>query len=369
MNKELLSKHVARFVEKTRNAPDSFKEKFSERVEQVKVYQTWTKERLCAMNEGDLHKYIKPLWAMLMWGNKEYAVNRAIKNNGMDKLRNNLADLVWGNDLIGKRWDRFRDTITNIGPAMMSEILCKTHPEQYALWNRRAYIGLHYLGVEKLPRHSYQITGAMYERICKLCQEIAKELQSSGYSDHTLLAVDYFIYEELQDVDNPSSLGKKGEVEGADQSSTGVDANTFLPEPSKFVHNDTRDMLRDIGQWLGFDTATEKKIAAGAVVDTLWEAKIGNMGRITYVFEVQTRGNIDSLLVNLQKAMNNPAVQGVVAVSDAKQLEKIRAHSHGIPALTQNLKFWDYEEVAKIHEALSEVNESINKLGLVPEGF
>jgi len=38
-----------------------------------------------------------------------------------------------------------------------------------------------------------------------------------------------------------------------------------------------------------------------------------------------------------------------------------------IPPLTQNLKFWDYEEVARIHESLSSVNESINQLGLVPE--
>ena len=55
--------------------------------------------------------------------------------------------------------------------------------------------------------------------------------------------------------------------------------------------------------------------------------KVGNMGRILYVFEVQTKGSIDSLLINLFKALNNPAVQGVVAVSDREQLEKIKKHS------------------------------------------
>jgi hypothetical protein len=367
MNKELLSERIRLFAEKAENSPEMFKTEFSERAELVKEYQTWTADRLRSMNEDDLYSYIAPLWAMLMWGNKHHVVNKAIANNGMDVLRENLADLVWGVDPIAERWDRFRNNVKNIGPAMMSEILCKTHPDQYALWNRRAYIGLDYLGVKDLPRHSYQITGAAYERICELCRELSLELKASSYGDSTLLAVDYFIWEELQVVDNLNSV-----TDGGNGAATVLDESTdktITAGSTKFVHNDTRDMLRDIGDWLGFDADTEKKVAAGAVVDTVWEATVGNMGRTIYVFEVQTKGSIDSLLVNLQKAMNNPAVQGVVAVSDAKQLDKIRSHSEGIAALTQNLKFWDYEEVARIHEALSSVNESINRLGLVPEGF
>jgi hypothetical protein len=35
---------------------------------------------------------------------------------------------------------------------MMSEILCHVHPAACMLWNRRAYVGLNYLGVPDLPR-------------------------------------------------------------------------------------------------------------------------------------------------------------------------------------------------------------------------
>jgi hypothetical protein len=93
------------------------------------------------------------------------------------------------------------------------------------------------------------------------------------------------------------------------------------------------------------------------------------MGRVMYVFEVQTRGSINSLILNLLKSLNNPAVQGVVAVSDGKQLDKIKSHAQAVKDLSDKLKCWDYENVLKVHEDLAFVNESINKLGLVPEGF
>jgi hypothetical protein len=138
---------------------------------------------------------------------------------------------------------------------------------------------------------------------------------------------------------------------------------------STFIHNEIRDKLADVGSWLGFKSQIEVKVSDGSKVDTIWESTIGNMGRVIYVFEVQTKGSIDSLLVNLLKALNNPAVQGVVAVSDAEQLEKIHKHAALVGELAKKLKYWDYKNVLEIHEALSMVNESINGLGLVPQGF
>ena len=101
----------------------------------------------------------------------------------------------------------------------------------------------------------------------------------------------------------------------------------------------------------------------------MWEATIGNMGRVIYVFEVQTKGSVDSLMLNLLKSLNNPAVQGVVAVSDSKQLEKIRDHATDVRDLRDKLRYWDYEDILKVHESLEYVNATINNLGLVPQGF
>ena len=49
------------------------------------------------------------------------------------------------------------------------------------------------------------------------------------------------------------------------------------------------------------------------------------MGKAIYVFEVQSKGWIDSLILNLKKAQSNAAVQAVVAVADEEQLAKIKS--------------------------------------------
>jgi hypothetical protein len=232
------------------------------------------------------------------------------------------------------------------------------------LWNRRAYVGFDYLGIEELPRYNYQMTGKKYVELSEQAKKIAEILKDSGMPEVNLLTVDYLIWDELQVVDNLSKIHEKAKTLKDEIPPSAVDK-----EISTFIHNEIRDKLAAIGQWLGFQSRTEIKVADGSKVDTIWEATIGNMGRVIYVFEVQTKGNIDSLIVNLLKALNNPAVQGVVAVSDAVQLEKIRKHAKEVPSLGAKLKCWDYETVLETHDALEMVNETINSLGLVPQGF
>ena len=175
--------------------------------------------------------------------------------------------------------------------------------------------------------------------------------------------MDYVIWEELQVEDNLSKISTKKKVTGAQEEKV-VESGV-----SKFIHDEIKDKLRDIGEWLGLEAKTEQRVAEGSKVDTIWEATIGNMGRVIYLFEVQTKGSIDGLIVNLLKSLNNPAVQGVVAVSDRHQLETIKRHAQDVKELRDKLKYWDYEEVLRVHEGLAFVNESINRLGLVPRGF
>lgn len=133
-------------------------------------------------------------------------------------------------------------------------------------------------------------------------------------------------------------------------------------------NNDIRDKIADIGRFLGFSAEVEKKIAIGAIVDTVGEVTIGNMGHVIYVFEVQTSGSIDSPILNLDAVKNNKAVQGIIAVTDQKQIEKIKKEIATL-SIKEEVKFWDYEEVLKVHESLQFANESINNLGLTPLGF
>lgn len=361
MNHSLLRKHIQKFVQASKQDPQEFNQHLKERLDFTTYYQQFTHDRILAMTPEETYEYISKLWAMLIWGNKHYVVDKIIEDNGLSNFRKHLANLVWGNSDIAERWDSFRSEIKGMGPAMISEILCKTHPDEFMLWNRRAYVGLNYLSVSNLPRYDYQLTGKVYNSLCKVCKEVASELRSAGFSDTTLFAVDYFIWSELQVEDNLSKIYSKKDSDEAPE---------IEPvETSRFVHDDIRDKLRDIGQWLGFTAKIEQKVSEGSKVDTIWEATIGNMGRVIYVFEVQTKGSIDSLILNLLKSLNNPAVQGVVAVSDKQQIEKIKNYVQDVKDLKDKLRYWDYEEISKIHESLEYVNASINNLGLVPQGF
>jgi len=359
VNRNLLRKHITSFMDKLNKGTLKQEYSLDNRKERTAYYQSWTKERLLTMTEDDFYEYMAKLWAMLVWGNKRYYTDKVIKDNGFDHLKKQLAEFVWGDNKIESRWDTFRKKVKGLGPAMMSEILCNSHPDKHIIWNRRAYVALNHLGAEGLPRYDYQLNGKMYSHLTSICKSVGDEMVKAGLEGVDFLLVDNLIWEELQVENKLSEIHKAGEKP----------VEVFPPDTSDFKHNDIRDKLADIGQWLGFMTYTEKKVAEGSKVDTIWEATIGNMGRIIYVFEVQTKGSIDSLVLNLLKSLNNPAVQGVVAVSDSGQLGTIERHASGIGNLAKKLRYWDYEEVLQIHESLQRVNETINKLGLVPQGF
>ncbi len=365
MNTDLLRKHIKEYVQHIQKDKLLHEQYIAERQERTDYYQSWTVERISSMNEEEFYEYISKLWAMLIWGNKKYVIDKLIAENGFKKVKDELAELVWGKQTVKDRWDHFRQEVKGIGWAtMMSEILCHTHPNDCMLWNRRAYDGLRFLGVSNLPHFDYQQTGQKYCELSGVAKEIAKEMRELGIPGVNLLTVDYFLCHELQFEENLSQIHEKPKRLEIESEVEQVDATT-----SEFIHDEVKEKLRDIGLWLGFKSETEKKVAVGLKVDTVWESTIGNMGRVIYVFEVQTGGSIDSLIINLLKALNNPAVQGVVAVSDAVQLAKIKEHAAGVSGLHEKLKYWDYKEVLHVHESLESVNESINSLGLVPKGF
>ncbi|MCM8782118.1 MAG: hypothetical protein NC828_03610 [Candidatus Omnitrophica bacterium] len=198
MNKEVLKKHIEAFKEKVEQERARYQKDWEERLNIVKFYQGFTKEKILAMTEEDIYAYIAPLWAMLIWGNKRYVVDKVVSKNGLNNFRERLAELIWGEQDIVERWNSFRGNVIGLGPAMISELLCKTHPDKFAIWNRRAFVGLNYLGVRNLPRYDYQMDGERYKHICNVELEIASEFRKSGLEDFSLLAVDYFIWEELQ---------------------------------------------------------------------------------------------------------------------------------------------------------------------------
>lgn len=352
MNKTKYLKYIEEYKKKSDSI--EFDNERKERRKLCKDIQAFDKKRLLEACESDLIEMMKPLWAILMWGNREKHISKIIKENGLEYLRKKLANLLYGSESLEVRWDDFRKNVKGMGPAIMSELLCKTYPDQFILWNVKAVNAFKALGIEVPNYHS--LDGTSYVNLSEKGKElisIAKEHDNKDIDN--FLSLDYFFWKELQNTEE-RPIPKTPEGKEA-------------KKQKEFVHNDIRDKIMEIGEFLGFESKVEVTIAAGAKVDALWQASIGNMGIVIYVFEVQTSGSIDSLVLNLMKAKTNKAVQGIVAVTDEVQIEKIKKEIDSLPQIRDEVKFWNYEDVISTHTSLTSAMESINGLGLVPDGM
>ena len=358
MNQIKLSSAIDESLKKRKANAAYYEENWSERKERKEYYQSFTRDRLLAMTEDQFLEYVSKLWSMLIWGNKKYVVDKMIADNGFTALKNRLAELLYGTTPIEKRWDVFLKSIKGMGPATISELLTYVNPHEYAIFNTTTTLCYSYLDIPDMPKYNYQYTGKKYVEVCTIAKEIARELKKSSAEDCDLLAVDYFLWDEILPL--AEKKAPEAPVSGPKKPATVSD--------SKSLHDEIKEKLVAIGELLGFDSRSEVKIAAGAVVDAVWEAKIGNMGKAIYVFEVQSKGSIDSLILNLKKAQSNAAVQAVVAVADEEQLAKIIRESSGVID-EKTLRTWDSEDVLAVYDSLVRAHESINKLALVPESF
>lgn len=359
MNTQKLNSAISEFTKKKKSNAAYYEENWAERKERKEYYQSFTKDKLLAMTEEEFLEYISKLWSMLIWGNKKYVVDKLIADNGFATLKKQLAELLFGTSSIEKRWDVFLKSIKGMGPATISELLTYANPQEYVIFNKTTILCYGYLDIPDMPKYNYQYTGKKYAEVCEIAKEIAAELKNSGAEDYDLLAVDYFMWDEIL----PHAEKKSHETPVAPEVKKLVTVND-----SKSLHDEIKEKLVAIGELLGFDSRSEVKITTGAVVDAVWEAKIGNMGKAIYVFEVQSKGSIDSLILNLKKAQSNAAVQAVVAVADEEQLAKIIRESAGVID-EKSLRTWDSEDVLAVYDSLVRAHESINKLALVPESF
>lgn len=359
MNTQKLNSAITEFMKKKKSNAAYYEENWAERKERKEYYQSFTKDKLLAMTEEDFSEYISKLWSMLIWGNKKYVVDKLIADNGFTLLKKQLVELLYGSNHIEKRWDVFLKSIKGMGPATISELLTYSNPQEYVIFNKTTILCYGYLDIPDMPKYNYQYTGKKYSEVCNIAKEIAAELKKSGAEDYELLAVDYFMWDKIL----PFAEKKAPETTDIPTSKKPVNVND-----SKSLHDEIKEKLVAIGELLGFESRSEVKITTGAVVDAVWEAKIGNMGKAIYVFEVQSKGSIDSLILNLKKAQSNAAVQAVVAVADEAQLAKIISESSGVID-EKSLRTWDSEDVLAVYDSLVRAHESINKLALVPESF
>lgn len=346
MNKEILYKSLNKYfsdLSKTQSLSD-----LNERNERENFYRSYTYEKIINMDEDEFYEYISKLWAMIIWGNKHYIIDKYISDNGFDHLKKSIANLLYGSEPIEQRWDNFKDNIKGFGPAMMSELLCYVNPNEYMIWNTTAANAYKNLEIKGIPKHNYQITGKKYVEFTRYSKEIQELILEKYNRQENLLFVDYFFWDCLREVPE-------------DKDENTVKADTVVN--NKSYHNEIVDYIKNIGTLLGYNTNLKGNIKdSGKIADAVWEFNVGNLGKIKYVFEVQDSGSIDSLIVSLMNASQDISVQAVVAVSDEEQINKIKKHCNNIKDnFNGKLKFWNINEIEKAYSELSSSMEIINK--------
>lgn len=346
MNKEILYKSLNKYfsdLSKTQSLSD-----LNERNERENFYRSYTYEKIINMDEDEFYEYISKLWAMIIWGNKHYIIDKYISDNGFDHLKKSIANLLYGSEPIEQRWDNFKDNIKGFGPAMMSELLCYVNPNEYMIWNTTAVNAYKNLEIKGIPKHNYQITGKKYVELTKYSKEIQEVILEKYNRQENLLFVDYFFWDCLREVPE-------------DKDENSVKADTVVN--NKSYHNEIVDYIKNIGTLLGYNTNLKGNIKdSSKIADAVWEFNVGNLGKIKYVFEVQDSGSIDSLIVSLMNASQDISVQAVVAVSDEEQINKIKKHCNNIKDnFNGKLKFWNINEIEKAYSELSSSMEIINK--------
>jgi hypothetical protein len=134
-------------------------------------------------------------------------------------------------------------------------------------------------------------------------------------------------------------------------------------EDYDFDHDEIVEKLVELGNGLGFEAESEKPIAKGARIDVVWRARIANLGIVSYVFEVHRGGQIDSLILNLQRAKNDPTVQKLVVVANTKDLKRIGEEISSLSEdFRKSIAYIEAKDVEKAYDLLKELNTIIRKL-------
>jgi len=317
-----------------------------------------SEENIEKLTEPDFRKIIASLYAFAGWRNKDYVADRVLADKGIEVVKSELRGLLHGKGPFSERYDHFTRNVRGLGPAGLTEILAFFNPLEYGIWNEVSRKALEFLDLgDELQTRKYRITGSEYEKFNNALKEIYREIKPTFEKLETieeaidLLLVDLFLYYICEEV-YPASIF--------------VERRTVISEDYDFDHDEVVEKLVELGNGLGFEAESERLIAKGARVDVIWCAKIANLGVVSYVFEVHKGGSIDSLILNLQRAKNNPTVQKLVVVANTKDLRKIKEEVSSLSEdFRKSLAYLEAKDVEKAYNLFVKLNAIIGRLELV----
>lgn len=119
---------------------------------------------------------------------------------------------------------------------------------------------------------------------------------------------------------------------------------------TKLSHQDIQEMICKIGEILGFFAEKEFEY-----YDVIWRESITNQ-RISHVFEVQSKGNIDSAFAKLKRAFDAQRSKPFLILSSERDTNRAaKSLSREFRELETVITILSFAELRKIHENLSAI--------------
>lgn len=149
------------------------------------------------------------------------------------------------------------------------------------------------------------------------------------------------------------TLTKKG-IEAANEETSGIIINKS--ENVSLSHVEIQQMIYEIGEILGYFSALEFEY-----YDVIWRENAKSL-RISHVFEVQSKGNIDSAFAKLKRAFDAQRSKPFLVLAserDTKRAQKSLALE--FRELENVITILSFVELRKIHENLKAIGEFLPK--------
>jgi len=289
--KENIKQYIGNFKEFIKTSKGLEWEK--DRKYKTELIQTLlSKEHVLSLSEAEFDKIIKALWATDFWSNKDYLVRKLLKDNMLQRLREELKELIFGAEPLEERFDRFKSSVKGLGPSSITEILLFSSPTSYCLWNDKPKNVLPFLKIKLLPEKVYkhQIDGNDYAKCNAVLSLVKNELNKSGFENADFVDVDFFLAFVFYEV-----LEKQPKPEPEEKICKSHLPRIEMPnlEPDKMVHSDVQGILLELGKILGYDTyvADPSKTCRGETLGNL--ATLKEIPQFTYQRLLDTVKNID----------------------------------------------------------------------------
>jgi len=373
--KENLRAHIQAY-KKWLSAPDGLRS-----VEEHRNHEKFFKERLSpdridVLTETEFREIYKTLWASDFWENKDwYFDNRLVKPNGLEKIKVELKNLLYGHDEIDLRYDRFHESVKGFGPSSISEILHFVFPEKYCLWNEKPKTVLPLLKLALLPEKffKYQIvSGSDYLDVVHALEVVKNELAEYEIRDFIDLDVFFwYIYNnverEMERVIGPVTVTIGPRViidshEGAEYYLLELGKIlSFVPytvdKTSTYQDKMLGDvaLLREIPPFAG-----ERVLNTVKEIDVIWFDDDENP---RMCFEVEHSTDIVHGLERLIQLQHTYARFFIVAPEEKRtKFEELTTNRYPYRRIRDRFRFISYDELARFYKATLPHYELRNKL-------